>query len=710
VNAAPNSQVQSPDLDQERRRIALRLEEVAKLSDSNVAPGAFYGEMLKRLLETIAAPAGAVWARTAQGHLQMQYQINLKEIGLDQNEEGRKSHEELLRQAIQQPRLLHVPPRSGVAAAEEGRPPAGNPTDYALLIAPIVVNQQAAGLIEVWQNANRPPQAITGYLQYMTYMAELSGRYQRNQLMGQLSGQQQVWTQLESFARAVHASLNPTEVSYQVANEGRRLVECDRVSVAVRHYGSKARIEAVSGADVVERRSNLIRLMQKLCEEVIKWGEKLVFNGIRDDSLPPKVLAALDAYLAESNSKLLVVQPLRDERESGRRPPRSAVLMECFEPPAEPQQLIARLDVVARHATPALYNAVEHRRIPGRMVWQPLAALQDGIGGKAKALTALAVALLSFLIAVLYLFPYELKMEAHGKLVPWARRTVYAPTAGKITDFKVDPGSVVSEDYDLAALFSTELAAKLHKMHAEYRNANEEAETAAFAASTLNLPQKDSATYKDAANTKKEQARLKENELKQFLWQNHAEPDPGKYGEFFLRAPRFTLEERSRVNRLEWTVLSGNFRDEWLGRTARPSDPVLKLGAKDGPWEIELRIPQKHISQVLKAYENNGGQPLHVDFILRTEPTRTYRGLLSRERIASEAVPNRDEKDESEPEVIAYVNIDDESIDPAYRLSREALTSGTEVHAKVRCGKHRLGYSLFYGVWEFIYEKVVFFF
>ena len=45
--------------------------------------------------------------------------------------------------------------------------------------------------------------------------------------------------------------------------------------------------------------------------------------------------------------------------------------MECFEPPAEPQQHLARLDVVAKHATSALYNAVEHRRIPFRWVWVP---------------------------------------------------------------------------------------------------------------------------------------------------------------------------------------------------------------------------------------------------------------------------------------------------------------------------------------------------
>jgi hypothetical protein len=707
VNAAPNTQASTPDLEQERRRIALRLEEIAKLSESNVAPGAFYAEMLKRLLESLAAPAGAVWGRTAQGHLQLQYQINLKEIGLDQNEEARVSHEELLRQAVMQPRPFHVPPRSGVGVREDGKPPAANLTNHLLLIAPIIVNKQVAGLIEVWQNSNRPPQAVTGYLQYMTYMAELSSRYQRNQLMGQLSGQQQVWTQLEAFARQVHGSLHPTEVAYQVANEGRRLIECDRVTVAIRQYGSKARIEAVSGADVVERRSNLVRLMRSLCEQVIKWGEKLVFNGARDDSLPPKVLSALDAYLAESNSKLLVVQPLRDERETGKRPPRSALLMECFEPPAEPQQLIARLDVVARHATPALYNAVEHRRIPGRIVWQPLAKLQDGVGGKSKAITAVAIGLLSFLGAMLYLVPYELKMDSTGKLVPWARRIVYAPTVGQVKEFKVDPGDVVNEGSDLARLSSSELAQKLDTLVSAVLGANDEASTNRFMA-TQGGASKEQANLLGSEESKRKLAQVKKRELDQFIERNNA--NPNNLGEFYLRAPTFTPEEKNRVGRLEWTVLNGNFRDEWLGRTAKPSDPILKLGAKDGPWEIENRIPQKHISQVLKAYEGNGGEPLDVDFILRSDPTRTYRGKLYRDRISSEAVPNRDEKDESEPEVIAYVSIDDPSIDPNYRLSREALTSGTEVHAKIRCGKHRLGYSLFYGVWEFVYEKIVFFF
>ena len=60
--------------------------------------------------------------------------------------------------------------------------------------------------------------------------------------------------------------------------------------------------------------------------------------------------------------------------------------------------------------------------------------------------------------------------------------------------------------------------------------------------------------------------------------------------------------------------------------------------------------------------------------------------------------------------VTAYVSLDDPSIPADLRVPPELITTGIEVHAKVRCGNHAMGYSLFYGLWEFMYEKVVFFF
>jgi hypothetical protein len=691
-------------IEQERQRLSRRLDEVARLCEGDVAPATFYGELLRRLLESLAAGAGAVWGRTPQGNLQLLFQINLKDVGIDRSDEARRAHDELLRRAVVKPQPLHLLPHSGAGPAEEGQAAPGNPTDFLLLLVPIRLNEQVAGLIEVWQSPGRPLNAVGGFLRYMGLMADLGARYQRNQMLGQMAGQQQLWTQLESFSRQIHGSLNPVEVAYLVANEGRRLIACDRVSVGVRR-GRKVAIDAISGADVVEKRSNLVLLMRKLTERVVYWGEKLVFTGAKDDSLPPKVLEALDAYLAESASKLLVVQPLRDEREGdSKRPPRAALVMECFDPPAEPQQLIARLDVVARHATGALYNAVEHRRIPMRFVWLPLAALQEGVGGKAKAIT-LAVALgLSALAGALYVLPYQLKMQANGQLLTQVRKVIYSPVPGTLKQFDATPGEVVEGQRKLATAYDRELEDKIRTLKTEEDNAHNEAIEADRAAKEA--PPVDQAGLRAKAEQQRFLERSKAGELSRLIATANA--DPQNPGTFFLKAPAFMPEEASLLGKREWTVLNGDFK-ELTGKAVKPSDPILRLGAKDGPWEIELKIPQKHIGQVLYAFDRlrqQGAQnpELDVDFLLLTDATQKFRGKLSRDRIAGEANPSRDDNNESEPVVFAYVRIDDAGVPPGL------LLSGTEVHAKIRCGNHRMGYSLFYGVWEFLYEKVVFFF
>ncbi len=703
----PNSEV----IERERRRLSQRLEEVARMCEADINPPAFYGELLKRLLESMAAPAGAVWARTAQGNLQLQFQVNLKEVGVDRSEEARQSHEELLRLAVTKAQQIHLLPHSGAGQAQDGRAAPGNPTDFLLLMVPILLNDQVAGLIEVWQSPGRPMNAVPGFLQYMNLMAELGTRYQRNQMLGQMAGQQQVWTQLEDFSRKVHGSLNPIEVSYIIANEGRRLIECDRVSVAVR-YGSRVSIDTVSGADVVEKRSNLVQLMRTLCDKVLNWGEKLVFIGTKDDSLPPQVLKALDEYLAESNSKLLVVQPLRDEREKDKKKPaRGAVLMECFEPPPEPQQLISRLDVVSRHATTALYNAVEHRRIPMRFVWMPLAKLQEGLGGKARAIALASAVGVTLLVSILVLVPYPLKMEAKGDLVPEVRINVYSKTPGMIAGFTVAPGEVVGPGRELVQLQDVQTGNKLAEIWREGQNAlSEAAHFDQQMSDPSTLPDK----KVDAQHNARQQREIAANKLKEFNNLTKAW-DIKRAGDFAdgmvsVRAPVFTTEDAAKVGKQEWTVLNSNFHQELTGRNVQPNEPLLRLGAKSGPWEVELKIPQKHIGQVLEAFTRENTDTLDVDFLLRSDPTRKFKGKLSRDKIAGEANPAHDDAGEAEPVVIAKVRIDGDDIDPDYRVPRELLLSGTEVHAKVRCGNRPMGYSLFYGVWEFFYDKVVFFF
>ena len=116
--------------------------------------------------------------------------------------------------------------------------------------------------------------------------------------------QQRLWNQLEGFTHQIHGSLDLKETAYAVVNDGKRLVGCDRFSVALKIAG-RTMVEAVSGQEVVEQRSNLVRELTRLCKVVIRSGEDLVYTG-NTDGCAPDIRDALEMYVDESGSKVVV--------------------------------------------------------------------------------------------------------------------------------------------------------------------------------------------------------------------------------------------------------------------------------------------------------------------------------------------------------------------------------------------------------------------
>lgn len=697
MSAGPDPNVDVKLIEQTRRQINQLVEEIAKLSEMDLPPGNYYGEFLQRVVSAVAAPAGAVWIRNPQGHLMLMYQINLREVGLDRGENERQMHDELLRQAAVRAEPLLIPPHSSTGQNDAGTSVAGNPTRFVILMAPILVDKTVAGLVEVWQDPDRNPSAQQGFLQFLTRMAQLASSYTRNHQLRTMVGQQQLWTQLEAFARQVHGSLSPMEVSYQTANEGRRLVDCDRVSVAQR-MGRRTKVEAISGADIVEKRSNLVRLMEALMDSVLIWGERLVYSGVKDDTLPPKVAMALDNFLAESNSKLLVVLPLKDDREKDKeKPVRSIMMMECFDPAASPEQLIARLEVVGRHATAALYNAAEHKRIPLRYVWQPIAKVQEGLGGKARAITYSIVAGVVLLMLAMIFIPYPLKMDSVGQLLPVDRRYIYAPVEGVVKEVTPVPGQPdVDEGQNLILLHDAQLEFRLGSLLRDIASAEDKIRTYANMQEAGRDP-----TARIRIQVEREEAQATRDQKKlEFDKQiENTKSDPTRFGYFWLKSP------------FGGKVLNLDYREQLLNRLVKPNEPLLRIGKVSGIWEIEVKIPQKHIGQVLQGFDpNDPDSKLEVDLLPRSTPTRSFKGILYRRDLAGEATPNRDDNNEAEPVVIALVQLRDKGINQDDELPESLFLTGTEVACKVRCGNKSLGYALFYGVWEFFYEKVIFFF
>ena len=259
-----------------------------------------------------------------------------------------------------------IPP----GAAIEGEPQAGNPTEYSLILAPLIVDKQVAGLLEILMDPTRRAAQQKSTLRFVSDLCDLAATYLKNRQMRQMMSQQRLWNQLEGFTHQIHGSLDLKETAYAVVNDGKRLVGCDRLSVALKISG-RTMVEAVSGQEVVEQRSNLVRELTRLCKAVIRSGEDLVYTG-STDGFAPDLRDALEMYVDESGSKVVIVtllhkpdaaNPEVDGKEQREKVPFGCLVAEQIGDELAPTDMHARTEVVSRHSSTALWNAQEHHKI-----------------------------------------------------------------------------------------------------------------------------------------------------------------------------------------------------------------------------------------------------------------------------------------------------------------------------------------------------------
>ncbi len=702
------------------RQIDEAFEEASRLAGSSLPPTDFYQQFLNRTLTAIDAPAGVVWLRTPQGFLQMACQVNLDKVGLDTKRGGRQCHNEILRQVFQsapaRPAMVEPQGRLTGVTAEPGTVPAANLTDFYALFAPIVnQDKQPFGLLEIFSDPALDPRLYQTFLQYTVQMAGYASQYHQFSNARQTAGLERVFTQIEGFAKLIHSSLNPTEVAYHVANEGRRIIECDRLCVGVRH-GKGVTVEAVSGADVVEKASTHVRRMRNLFNAVIKFGDKLVYKGTKDEGLPPDLSHALDEYLAESQPKLLIVSPIRDDREKDdAKPARSILLLESFNPPEQVEPLIQRLELIGKHAAGALYNAAEMKRIPFGMIWKPIAKVQEGLGGKARFYWSLGMLAVIALAVLMVFVPYQLRMEAKGEFLPHDTISVYATHPGIVQGILVKPGDMVDPKTPLIRLTDADIKKKQGDLLNLIETADTQRQSYDGVLASRTLPLSDELNVlreRDRQLVTAKQGRLQLESLQQ----SHNITPGGTLGEFAVRAPR--LDPSIPRQKDVWRVISGDNRADLLGRTVQQNQPLMRLGSVTGPWRIEMKIPQQNIGHIARALntpdkhkvDKAGKKYLDVDVLLTSSPDESFPGRLYDEDMAREAIPNTDDRSESAPVVLAYVRVNLEEFGPAGQIPEHLKVAGQEVHTKIHCGKEAMGYSLFHGVWEWFYENVVFFF
>ena len=303
--------VNQQTVEETKAQIRGLVNEIAALAKSGATAEEFYPELLSRVITALAAAGGAIWLLDDDKQLKLQYQINAEPSVLADDTDDAARHSRLISRAANAGQSLLVPPYSGTTDGDAE----GNPTRYLLVLGALAHDGHKDGLIEVFQRPDTAPETQRGYLRFVEQMCSLAAEWLRSQKLRSLGDRQTLWQQADSFARAAHESLELRETACVVANEGRRLIGCDRVSVAIKK-GGKCKVEAISGQDTIENRSNIVAALNKLSTRVVAAGEPLYHDGATED-LPPQIEEALEDYVDQSYGRNIAVLPLRDLRSDG---------------------------------------------------------------------------------------------------------------------------------------------------------------------------------------------------------------------------------------------------------------------------------------------------------------------------------------------------------------------------------------------------------
>ncbi len=671
-------------IEQTKQQIRSLVNEIAQLVKSDIGPDEFYSEFLPRVVNALAAEGGVVWAMEDQGRLGLAYQMGLQKTRLREREEDQKRHGRLLNKVLSLPSGdgLLVPPHSGSGDDEE----AGNPTDFLLVMAALRTDIETVGIVEIFQRPESPATTQKGYLRFLLQMCDLAGDFFKSRQIKHFADRQVLWTQLEEFARMVHASLDPRETAYTIANEGRRLIECDRVSVAIRK-GKKCYIESVSGQDMFDKRSNTIRLLGRLATAVVASGETIWYTG-DTSNMAPQVEDAVQEYVDESHSKTVAVLPLArprsdpEEEEASKREdpeaPIGALIVEEIEDSRVPDKMLQRVDVVGRHSATALANSLDHHNLFLMPVWRTIGRQKWVLKARTLPKTLAITGAILAALASLAIIPYSFTLRAKGTIEPVERRIVFAPTEAEVEVVPVKHGDMVHQGDLLAKLRDTESQVKLTEIQGQIEVSRRTLESLQYTSrlGSLSTEDRNRILSQEAEETVKLMGLQSQEKL-------------------LLKK----ISDLNVLSPIDGQVITWDVQNHLNHRPVQRGQELMRIADPRGDWRLELDIPEKRMGHIARA-QREIKKELDVDYALAVDPSTSRVGHIT--KIEEGANPQQEEGNM----VKAYVAIDTAKL--RKELPENAIRPGAAVDGKIHCGKRPIGYVWFHDAIEYLQSRVIF--
>lgn len=614
--------------------------------------------LLSAALAGLGAADGIVWVVDSKGEPVPLHQSGLGQQSVRHRHAEWQGHADLLRGI-----LATGEARAVQARFEPDRP--GEPgRDLRIIVHPVAVDGESVGLLELFlptvpsQGALSDEQALR-LLGGLTRAFRVDARPVASVAAASPSPSSSLEQLLELSLRS-HQSLDVLETAYAVVAEAQRVLGADRVTL-LRQQRGRCRVLAMSGVDRPDARSAMVRQLERFGRSAAGRDEPLRYS--RDGGepgIPLDLREEFREYAERVSLQQFETATLRRGTE-----PISLLIVEDFS--ARPQRGWPLLPAVATISASAMGQAIEHSELP---LFGLSHRLRNWGLGRSRLRAALKLAALLGLVAggiALATIRTRFEIVGRGMLVPQTRRDVFAPLAGVVEKIAVRHGQDVARGETVLTLRSPSLDFELTRVQGELQTAEQQIADITSLRTDPTRPQTNRSSDAELAAREEELKSVRDN----------------------LRKQRTLLEEQ-RTRQAVLAPVAGRVFTWDVGqlleeRPVERGQRLLTIGAIDGPWIVEIRVPDRDVGHLQRAIRGDGHPAaagnLDAVFSVTTDLDRQIPARV-------ESIADIVEDDPAEgPTVLVTLSFSREDL-------RELLPGVTAV-GKIDCGERPVGYVWF---------------
>ncbi len=420
--------------------------------------------------------------------------------------------------------------------------------------------------------------------------------------------------ELSQFVHALHQSIDLNLTCSNVVNETRRLLDCDRVSVLLKHRGNY-RIRAISGQYSVNRRSNTVKQLETLAAEILKTGNEFWYPA--ESEIAPQLRKLLDQYLTTSTTRSLVVHPIAvsqsvsvedPEVDLKDEPTIAGIVYEHFQNQWDRSTKESQLRLATEHSRDAIRNAVEHSSLFLYPFWRFLG--KTGVLTKARNLPKTLAFLLGVSAVLLFLifWPSQFYVVGSGVLVPQNRKLVFPHATGEVVSVLAKHGQLVQENQPLVKLKNEDLQLRI-------ADTTGKLDALKLRKSAIERSKFQNSATATGANATDENLGSLQAEIEALERQQQS---------------LFRIEQQLDVlSPMSGQVITWDVDQKLEGRSVSPQNVLMEVAEIDGPWQVELDIEDRKIEHLLRGLKTSQNAQLQVRFTLAADPSQSYNGVIT---------------------------------------------------------------------------------